>query len=112
MNHEDTRAHYHAIARRLSARGYRVINGCGERGFWVRNADLTKPPFVDARGFISYAKAKLLFQEKETNEMKDFSESTKRSGCRTYVRDLDDGVRLEGQVSPCVFMYPGYPLQV
>lgn len=29
-----------------------------------------------------------------------------------YVHDLRDGIRLEGEVSPCVFMYPGYPLQV
>jgi len=29
-----------------------------------------------------------------------------------YVHDLGDGIRLEGEVSPCVFMYPGYPLQV
>ncbi len=29
-----------------------------------------------------------------------------------YLHDLEDGIRLEGEVSPCVFMYPGYPLQV
>ncbi len=29
-----------------------------------------------------------------------------------YVHELGDGIRLEGEVSPCVFMYPGYPLQV
>lgn len=31
---------------------------------------------------------------------------------KTFARRLDGGVRLEGEVSPCVFMYPGYPLQV
>jgi hypothetical protein len=31
---------------------------------------------------------------------------------KTYVHDLGSGIRLEGEVSPCVFMYPGYPLQV
>ena len=32
--------------------------------------------------------------------------------CKAYVRKLPDGVNLEGEVSPCVFMYPGYPLQI
>jgi hypothetical protein len=31
---------------------------------------------------------------------------------RAYVRDLGDGVKLRAEVSPCVFMYPSYPLQV
>ena len=31
---------------------------------------------------------------------------------KLYSRRLKDGTRLEGEVSPCVFMYPGYPLQV
>jgi hypothetical protein len=31
---------------------------------------------------------------------------------RTYVRALDGGVKLEAEISPCVFMYPGYPLQI
>ncbi|WP_437186537.1 hypothetical protein SH668x_003691 [Planctomicrobium sp. SH668] len=31
---------------------------------------------------------------------------------KTYSHDLGNGVRLEGEVSPCVFMYPRYPLQV
>jgi len=30
----------------------------------------------------------------------------------TYTRDLDGGISLQGEVSPCVFMYPGYPLQI
>jgi hypothetical protein len=29
-----------------------------------------------------------------------------------YVHELGDGIRLEGEISPCVFMYPQYPLQV
>jgi Zn-finger nucleic acid-binding protein len=31
---------------------------------------------------------------------------------RTFVRNLDSGLQLVGEVSPCVFMYRGYPLQV
>jgi hypothetical protein len=31
---------------------------------------------------------------------------------KTYMRRLDGGIMLEGEVSPCVFMYPGYPLQL
>jgi hypothetical protein len=31
---------------------------------------------------------------------------------KTYARPLDGGLRLDGEVSPCVFMYPGYPLQI
>jgi hypothetical protein len=31
---------------------------------------------------------------------------------KTYVRKLATGIQLEAEVSPCVFMYPGYPLQV
>jgi len=37
---------------------------------------------------------------------------TSRHKRKTYVRDLDDGVKLEAEVSPCVFMYPSYPLQI
>lgn len=31
---------------------------------------------------------------------------------RLYSRSLGDGLALEGRISPCVFMYPGYPLQI
>jgi hypothetical protein len=31
---------------------------------------------------------------------------------KIYVRDLGDGVSLEAEVSPCVFMYASYPLQI
>ena len=31
---------------------------------------------------------------------------------KPYGRKLKDGTSLAGEVSPCVFMYPGYPLQV
>src|SRR5262249_10316775 len=31
---------------------------------------------------------------------------------KTSVRHLDGGIMLEGEVSPCIFMYPGYPLQI
>lgn len=32
--------------------------------------------------------------------------------CRTYQRALDGGLMLSGEVSPCVFIYHPYPLQV
>lgn len=38
--------------------------------------------------------------------------STPQDKTRTYTRDLGNGVTLEAQVSPCVFMYDRYPLQV
>lgn len=31
---------------------------------------------------------------------------------KTYVRDLGNGIKLTAEISPCVFMYPGYPLQL
>lgn len=31
---------------------------------------------------------------------------------KTYTRYFGNGVWLEAEVSPCVFMYPGYPLQL
>jgi hypothetical protein len=31
---------------------------------------------------------------------------------KRYSYHLDNGIRLEGEVSPCVFLYPQYPLQV
>jgi hypothetical protein len=61
MTHDTLSAEYHALARRLAERGYRVIIGYGKGGFWVRNPDLTKPSFVDDRSFLSYRKAKVLF---------------------------------------------------
>ncbi len=60
MKHGDIRARYHAIADRLSARGYRVIIGCAKGGFWVRNPDITKPPFVDTHSFVAFRKAKAM----------------------------------------------------
>jgi hypothetical protein len=63
MTHNTLGAEYHAIARRLAERGYRVLIGYGKGGFWVRNPDLTRPPFADDRGFLSFRKAKMLFSE-------------------------------------------------
>ena len=54
-------AEHHAIARRMIARGYRVIVGYGKGGFWVRNPDMTRPPFADEHSFIAFRKAKVLF---------------------------------------------------
>ena len=31
---------------------------------------------------------------------------------KNYVRDLSNGLKLTAHVSPCVFMHPGYPLQL
>ena len=35
-----------------------------------------------------------------------------RDKWKKYVRDLGDSVKLEAEIGPCVFMYPGYPLQI
>jgi len=61
MTRNTLSAEHHAIARCLSARGYRVVIGYGKGGFWVRNPDMTKPPFVDGNSFIAFRAAKLLF---------------------------------------------------
>jgi hypothetical protein len=31
---------------------------------------------------------------------------------KTYARNLGNGLTLQAEVSPCVFMYPSYPLQI
>lgn len=51
---------YLTIAQTLTRCGYRVINGCGKGGFWVRNPDMTRPIFVDKNSFIRFAEAKRL----------------------------------------------------
>jgi hypothetical protein len=61
MTRDSLSAEHQAVARCLWARGYRVIIGYGKGGFWVRNPDITKPPFVDHNSFISSRKAKVLF---------------------------------------------------
>ena len=61
MTHDSLSAEHHAIARRMIARGYRVIVGYGKGGFWVRNPDMTKPPFADEHSFLAFRKAKVLF---------------------------------------------------
>ena len=37
---------------------------------------------------------------------------TTKDRWKKYVRDLGNGVKLEAEVGPCVFMYQGYPLQI
>jgi hypothetical protein len=32
--------------------------------------------------------------------------------CKTYARNLSGGLKLKSEVSPCVFMYSDYPLQI
>jgi len=62
MTQDSLSAKHQAVARRMAERGYRVIIGYGKGGFWVRNPDMTKPPFVDHnRSFIPFRKAKVLF---------------------------------------------------
>ena len=61
MTLDATSPQYHAVARRMCERGYRVIIGHGKGGFWVRNPDMTRPPFADRHSFVSFRKAKLLF---------------------------------------------------
>jgi hypothetical protein len=54
-------AEHHAVARWMAGRGYCVIIGYAKGGFWVRNPDMTKPPFADHNSFISFRKAIVLF---------------------------------------------------
>ena len=54
-------AEHHAVARRMAERGYRVVIGYGKGGFWVRNPDMTRPPFVDHNGFLPFREARKLF---------------------------------------------------
>jgi hypothetical protein len=61
MTHDAINGEYHAIARRLAERGYRVILGYGKGGFWVRNPDMTRPAFADENSFVSFRQAKVLF---------------------------------------------------
>jgi hypothetical protein len=61
MTPDTLSAEHHAVARHLAGRGYRVTIGYAKGGFWVRNPDMTKPPFVDHNSFISLRKAKVLF---------------------------------------------------
>jgi hypothetical protein len=61
MTQDRLSAEYHAVARRIADRGYRIVIGYGKGGFWVRNPDMTKPPFADHNSFVSFRRAKLLF---------------------------------------------------
>jgi hypothetical protein len=40
------------------------------------------------------------------------TKASSRRRYKIYVRHLSDGLCLKAEVSPCVFMYPGYPLQL
>jgi hypothetical protein len=37
---------------------------------------------------------------------------SKRDEWKKYVRDMGEGVKLEAEIGPCVFVYQGYPLQL
>jgi hypothetical protein len=52
---------YRAVAAAMARQGYRVIAGVDKGGFWVRNPDMTKPPFVDGNSFIPLRRARRLF---------------------------------------------------
>jgi hypothetical protein len=51
------------LVRRLAGQGYRVIAGEAKGGLWVRNPDMSKPPFVDDNSFVSFATARKLCQK-------------------------------------------------
>jgi hypothetical protein len=38
--------------------------------------------------------------------------TSKKRNRKSYTRDLGEGLMLEAEVSPCVFMYRGHPLQI
>jgi hypothetical protein len=59
MRQANTSSEHHVIAQRMARRGFRVF--IGSDGFWVRNPNMTKPSFTDAHSFISFRKAKVLF---------------------------------------------------
>jgi hypothetical protein len=63
MTPDRVSAEHHAIARALADRGFRVTIGYGKGGFWVRNADLSKPPFADENSFVSFARARKLCEK-------------------------------------------------
>jgi hypothetical protein len=63
--HPSPRERYRILARRIRAAGYLVIAGHGKGGFWVRNPDMTRPPFVDGNSFIGYTRAEKLFGHSE-----------------------------------------------
>jgi hypothetical protein len=63
--HSSPRERYRILAGRIRAAGYLVIDGYGKGGFWVRNPDMTKPPFVDGNSFIRYTRAEKLFGHSE-----------------------------------------------
>jgi hypothetical protein len=44
--------------------------------------------------------------------MSKSTKHTARNPRKTYARNLPNGEKLEAEVSPCVFMNPGYPLQI
>jgi hypothetical protein len=58
MNSPDLTAE--ELGRRLADQGYLVIVGWSNGCLWVRNADMTNPPFVDDESFVSFARARKL----------------------------------------------------
>lgn len=85
MTHDRITPEYHAVARRLAGRGYRVIIDYGRGGFWVRNPDMTRPAFVDHDGFLSFREAKKLFT---------------RSGDRSNPRGWKDALMTDTRCTP------------
>jgi hypothetical protein len=49
----------------MASLGYRVIAGVDKGGFWVRNPDMSKPPFVDENSFVPLRRARRLFGDAE-----------------------------------------------
>ena len=65
MASEARRAECRALARRMASLGYRVIAGVDKGGFWVRNPDMSRPPFVDENSFVPLRRARQLFGDAE-----------------------------------------------
>jgi hypothetical protein len=61
MASEAHRAECQALARQMAALGYQVIAGVDKGGCWVRNPDMTRPPFVDENSFLPLRRARRLF---------------------------------------------------
>ena len=64
------------LARRLANQGYLVIVGWSIGCLWVRNADMTNPPFVDEEGFVSFAHARKLCEKSAMSSLGDLPART------------------------------------
>ena len=49
---------------------------------------------------------------KEDSHMNEYNEIIDAKNAKSYVRELDGAMQLQARISPCVFMYKNYALQV